>query len=279
MRRKTIALFLVVLLSGCATAADRDLSNNTQANPQSEEQITGEQIHRQILSSFYPYTDPNVVRYVNQVGHKLAASAKRQELVYQFTILYNEKIYATSAPGGYVYITTGMLNFLQNEAELAAVLAHEIAELQYVNPHFSQKNENMLNTATQAGAAIAPMFGPFGSLAALGLVLLQAYTEGTKLKPEDRLLGSDKHAMEYLVKTGYDPQSLLDVQEHFLRAGEKVTPYFYDYYQSRPITEERMLSIKKEFQKLPLQDKELHMNHDEYQAVMKGVREMYRLVP
>jgi len=110
-------------------------------------------------------------------------------LVYRFTILYDEKIYATSAPGGYIYLTTGMLNFLQNEAELASVLAHEIGRLQYKDPRFTQ-SDDVLNAATQAGASIAPMFGPIGSLASLGLVLLQAYvvqrqraldTEGVKV--------------------------------------------------------------------------------------------------
>ncbi|HOW59260.1 MAG TPA: M48 family metalloprotease [Candidatus Omnitrophota bacterium] len=276
MNQKLLAIFLSASLIGCASAVDRDTSHLTpQGKPKTEEQIVGEQIHRQILQSFHPYTDFKVVRYINNIGSKLAVNAKRKELQYQFTILYSEKIYATSAPGGYIYITTGMLSFLQNEAELAAVLAHEIAELQYPNVHFPSKNEQILNTTAQAGAAIGPMFGPFGSLAALGVVLLQAYNQSSHKTPAERLLESDVVAMTYLVQTDYDPQALIDLQEHFLKAGEKITPYFYDYYQSRPITEERMMSLKKEFQKLPLQDKTLRTGHAEYEMAVKGVREMY----
>jgi len=240
-----------------------------------EEQKTGAAIHREILASFYPYTDPKVVHYVDEVGRSLVCHAKRQDLEYRFTILYSEKIYATSAPGGYIYVTTGMLSFLENEAELAAVLAHEIGQQQQTDRRFTKKDD-VISTATQAGSAVGPMFGPLGSLASLGLVLLQAYNESTFKTPGERLLASDKLAMSYLVKAGYDPQALMDVQGHFLRAGEKMTPYFFDYYQSRPITEERMLALRKEFEKLQLNDKSLITDPVEYQEMTRGIREIYK---
>jgi len=276
---KCCSLFLscLILLNGCATAEKRGLDTEAiaQQNVASNEQAVGAKIHREILASFYPYTDPKVVRYVDELGQSLAAQAERHDLQYRFTILYSEKIYATSAPGGYIYVTTGMLNFLQNEAELAAVLAHEIAEQQYADKRFT-KSDDAINTAAQIGSQVGPMFGPLGSLASLGLVLLQAYNESTFKTPGERLLGSDAVAMKYLMNVGYDPQALMDVQEHFLKAGEKMTPYFYDYYQSRPITEERIMAIKKEFQKLQLNDRSLITDPVEYQEVTRGVREIYK---
>lgn len=273
-----LSLFLgcSVLLSGCATTSEYDRPVTPSQNSHlTEEQKTGEMLHQQILTAFYPYTDPKVVKYVDDLGHALAAQAKRHDLKYRFTILYSEKIYATSAPGGYVYITTGMLSFLQNEAELAAVLAHEIGEQQTVDRRFT-KRDGAINAATQIGSAVGPMFGPIGSLASLGLVLLQAYNENSYKTPGERLLASDAAAMTYLMNAGYDPEALLDVQEHFLKAGEKMTPYFFDYYQSRPITEERILAIKKGFEKLPLNGKSLITDAVEYQEMTRGVREIYK---
>ena len=275
-RAVTLSCCLLILLNGCATTSEYDRPPADPKNAHlTEEQKTGEVIHREILASFVPYTDPKVVRYVDDLGHSLAVQAKRRDLEYRFTILYSEKIYATSAPGGYVYVTTGMLNFLENEAELAAVLAHEIGEQQTVDRRFT-KRDDAINAATQVGSAVGPMFGPLGSLASLGLVLLQAYNESSYKTPGERLLESDASAMKYLMKAGYDPQALMDVQEHFLKAGEKMTPYFFDYYQSRPITEERVLAIKKEFQKLPLNGKSLITDPVEYQEVTRGVREIYK---
>lgn len=278
---KAAVLFLtpIFILGGCASVTDKDKTGLTpQGKSKTQEQIVGEQIHQQILASFYPYTDPKVVQYVNEVGRHLAAYAKRKNFEYVFTILYNEKIYATSAPGGYVYVTTGMINFLQTEAELAAVLAHEIGELQYADPRFSNKDE-MIGAATQAGALIAPMFGPFGSLAGLGLALVQAYNESSHRTPEERLLESDRVALHYLLKAGYDPQALLDVQKHFLQAEKAMTPYFYDYYQSRPITEKRMAGLTEIFGKLPLSEKNLTTDAVEYQTMTQGIREIYKNAP
>ncbi len=282
MLRRSTALIIcfLILLSGCATIVDRDLSNLTpQGKPQTEEQKIGAELHNEILASFHVYTDPKVVHYVEEIGRSVAVQAKRHDLEYRFTILYSEKIYATSAPGGYVYVTTGMLNFLQNEAELAAVLAHEIGELQTVDHHFKKKQDDMINAAAQVGSAVGPMFGPLGSLASLGLVLLQAYSQASMKTPAVRLLESDALAMKYLMNAGYDPQSLMDVQERFLKAGEKMTPYFYDYYQSRPITEERIRAMTKSFQRLPLTGKTLITDPVEYQETTRGVREIYRTAP
>ena len=277
MRKLICILLLVLFVSGCATTAEYDRPPAVSTNSHlTEEQRTGAAIHREILRSFYPYTDPKVVRYVTDLGRSLAVHAKRHDLEYRFTILYSEKIYATSAPGGYIYVTTGMLNFLQNEAELAAVLAHEIAEQQYADKRFT-KRDDVINAAAQTGSAIGPMFGPLGSLASLGLVLLQAYNESTFKTPGERLLGSDAAAMKYLMIAGYDPQALMDVQEHFLKAGEMMAPYFMDYYQSRPITEERILAIRKGFQKLPLGGKSLITDPVEYQEVTRGIREIYKM--
>ena len=278
MQKIIPVLLCFFLASGCARTAEYDRPAAASRDSHlTEEQKTGAAIHREILASFYPYTDPKVVRYVDDLGHSLAAQAKRRDLEYRFTILYNEKIYATSAPGGYVYITTGMLNFLENEAELAAVLAHEIGEQQTVDRRFT-KRDDAINAAAQAGSAVGPMFGPLGSLASLGLVLLQAYNESSYKTPGERLLESDASAMKYLMNAGYDPQALMDIQEHFLKAGEKMTPYFYDYYQSRPITEERVLALKKEFQKLSLHGKSLITDPVKYREMTRGVREMYKTV-
>jgi predicted Zn-dependent protease len=275
MRKILPTLACFFLISGCATRTEYDRPAASKSPHLTEEQKTGEAIHREILASFHPYTDPKVVEYVDDLGHSLAAQAKRRDLEYRFTILYSEKIYATSAPGGHVYITTGLLNFLENEAELAAVLAHEIGEQQNVDRRFT-KRDDAINAAAQVGSAVGPMFGPLGSLASLGLMLLQVYDESSFKTPAERLLASDAAAMKYLVNAGYDPQALIDVQEHFLKAGEKMTPYFLDYYQSRPITEERILALKKEFQKLPLSGKSLITHAAEYREMTRGVREIYK---
>jgi predicted Zn-dependent protease len=273
---KTPAAFLLMfcLISGCASAGGK----KTPAVPPavaSEEVAIGEQIHAEILSSFYPYTEPKVVSYVNKIGNGLAKHAERKDLPYRFTILYNDKIYATSAPGGFIYVTTGLLYFLNNEAELAAVIAHEIGELQFKDPKLSRSRQ-VLEAVTRGGQVIGPALGEFGALALLGILAVNAVAEAGQPTPEERLTGSDARAMDYMVKAGYDPQGVMEVFYKFLQAPKELLPYFYDYYQSRPITEKRVQALQQHFATLPLEGKSFDTGHEQYREIMHGVKEIYQ---
>lgn len=278
MIRKIFSIFLIapIIFSGCASTSGAGKNSKPGISSSATEEVAmGEKIHAKILNSFHPYTDPRVVDYVNKIGSLLAQHAGRKELPYRFTILYNEKIYATSSPGGFVYLTTGLLNFLRNEAELAAVMAHEIAELQYHDPRLS-KSKKVLNALTQSGAIVGPAFGQIGSLAVLGLVLLNAAVEAGQITPEKRLLQSDNRALHYMVGAGYDPQAMIDLLWGFLKADQRIVPYFYDYYQSRPISEARIMNVNQEFQKLPLEGKSFSVRREAYEQAMKGIHQIYQ---
>ena len=274
-------LLIVLIIPGCASrqkTKDPVLTQSTQGAPGSAsgEVAIGEQIHQQITSSFHVYTEPRMVNYLNKVGSSLSPFAERQDLPYRFTLLYSEKIYATSAPGGYIYLTTGMINFLDNEAELAAVIAHEIGQLQYHDPRLSRARK-VLEAITRTGATVGPAFGQIGALAAIGLVMVNALVDKQHAKtPADRIQESDNRALHYMIEAGYDPQGMIDLLYKFLNANDAVIPYFYDYYQSHPITEERFHRVQDEFSKLPLQDKTFSTKHELYMEITKGVREIYK---
>ncbi len=280
--KKIICLFLALVLSGCASKPAGNRLDAAPSAPPSgygreaaEEVQVGGQIHQKILESFYPYTEPRAVNYINRIGYSLTAHAQRQELPYQFTILYNEKIYATSAPGGHIYVTTAMIGFLQNEAELAAVLGHEIGQLQRKDPRLSSTNK-MLQRLTQTGAAIAPAFGQLGVLAMIGLAAIDHMSEPQSLTPDQRLEEADTLAMNYMTAAGYDPQGMIDMFYRFADAGREVQPYFFDYYQSRPLTRERARMLQENFRKLPTQGRSLEVKAREYQEMVRGIREIYK---
>jgi len=270
-------LILPLALSGCASMQwNQGSSMMSMGLEQSvaEEIEAGRKIHQQIVSTFYVYTEPEMVAYINSIGDSIIANADRQELPYKITLLYDEKIYATSAPGGHVYLTTALINFLDNEAELAAVIAHEIGQLQYRDPRFS-KSRRVVNALTEVGAMVAPAFGAVGSIALLGLLLANATLKSQILDAQERLIRADRLAMHYLVDAGYDPQGMLDVIYKFLNADEHWLPYFYDYYQARPITDERFAKVQEEFADLPLEGKSFHTNRNVYLETTKGIREIY----
>src|SRR6201999_4083362 len=72
---------------------------------------------------------PNINAYVSEIGNKVAQNAERKDVSYTFTVLNSEEINAFALPGGYVYVTRGLVSLANNEAELAGVLGHEIGHV------------------------------------------------------------------------------------------------------------------------------------------------------
>ena len=235
----------------------------------------GRQIHQAIVSSFRVYTEPRVVEYMSGLGRSIAGAAPRRDLNYQFTILYDPRIYATEAPGGYVYVTTGFLNFLQNEAELSALLAQEIALLQFRDRRFS-KTKQVLRRVAQGGAVVAPFFGPFGSLAATSLVLLNAFSESREPNPAEKIERADRMALRVLAETGQDPQGHLDLLSRLLNPDPAWAPYLHDYSMSHPVSLERLQRSLREFEALPLEGRSFNVNREHFLEMTHGVREIYQ---
>lgn len=273
-------LVLTLSISGCAGHSRRSSGSSTSVPPlrsfSPEEIQTGYQIHTQILSSFYTYTDPRLVEYVNEIGTELLGdSLGKDELKqYRFTILYNDRIYATSAPGGFIYVTTGLINVLDDETQLAAVLAEEIGLLQFQDARLSETRRRM-DAVTNGVAVVAPMFGQFGMLAVLGVLAVNAIADRGTPAGNHRLLRADELAMHYMVDAGYDPQGFLNLMHKLVALDQKDIPNFFDYYQSHPITEERYTNMNRVFSELPLEGRTFTVERQKFLEVTKGIRDMY----
>ena len=122
---------------------------------------------------------------------------------------------------------------------------------------------------------IAPMFGQIGALAALGLAMLNKTVDADGATPEEKLFKADRYALEYMLEAGYDPQAFLDLQHRLTSANAETVPYFYDYYQSRPLSMSRWNSIFKTFQQLPLEGKTLSTNREDFLSKTKGIRQIH----
>ena len=275
-QNRWLRLFLIVcfVFNGCASHSS---FSPKIRNFSTDEEALGTDIHQQMMSSFYLYTEPTAVAYVNEVSSRLIHEVPEgRQSHYEVYLLHNEKIYAKSAPGGYIYITTGMVNFLENEAELAAIIAKEIGVLQFQKPELNE-NKKMLDQSAQTIAGIAPVFGIFGLLVTLAVAVGHPMLS-KKLAPEDidRLI-SDELAMKYMVAAGYDPQGFIDVMHRFVQSDQALRPYFHDYYMTNPITEERFIQMNEVFSKLPLANQSLVVNYEQFMAKTHGIREIYRV--
>jgi predicted Zn-dependent protease len=204
--RTLILLFVSALLAGCAQNPVTG-GNDFVMMSESQEIALGRQADVQVKKQYKVYESKALQDYVNRVGQGIAKHSHRPDLQYHFTVLDSPEINAFALPGGYVYITRGILAYLNTEAELAAVLGHEIG-------HVTARHGVRQQSAAQAanlGLTIASIFVP--EVASVGGQNLANIVGGALLSGygRDHELEADRLGAEYLARTSYDPQAIIQV--------------------------------------------------------------------
>src|SRR5574340_13310 len=195
------------LLAGCAQNPVTGKSDFVMMS-ESEEIAIGRQYDEQVIKKQYrAYESKALQDYVDRVGQKLATQSHRPDLQYHFSVLDTPEINAFALPGGYVYVTRGILAYLNSEAELAAVVGHEIG-------HVTARHGVRQQSAAQAanlGLTIASIFVPElntniaqNLTNLLGGALLSGYGREHELE-------ADRLGAQYLARTDYDPQAMIRV--------------------------------------------------------------------
>jgi len=209
------ALFIILCSSFNAVAADDYRKRISQAGDMfSEEEdikaevVFGRVLAARILGRFPYYEDDRLNEYINKLGKGLAQFANRPEIEFRFAVLDSSAINAFAAPGGYIFITRGALLKMGDEAELAAVLAHEIA---HVTERHIVKELNIKGTDTSPVSGFAMVLG--GGSGAVRAVFAQMVDKAAEilfekgLKQQDEF-DSDRVATIIIATAGYDPTAL-----------------------------------------------------------------------
>ena len=205
-RRLAVIALGALSLTHCAqnpVTGDKDF---VLVSEQQEIQM-GAQAHQDVLKEYAALDHPALQAYVNEVGQRLAKQSHRSGLKWHFTVVDSPDVNAFALPGGYVYITRGIMAYLNSEAELAGVVGHEIG---HVTARHGVRQQSA-QTAAGLGAVLGSILVPgLGNQAGASLLqtLAQAWTAGYGREHE---LESDRLGAEYLAKTGYNPQAMIDV--------------------------------------------------------------------
>jgi len=274
--RATLNLIFLVVLSGCATRVDpsRPIS---RALPLSfidlAEIREGYEQHKAITveKKFYNKTDLN--QYIQTIGYRLTSASDRPHLPYQFFVLDDDSVDVFSYGGGYIYMTRGLLEFVDSEAELAAVLAHEIAHVA-AGAHSSNKPEGtggiifdaMRSGASAAGGAVG---GPAGSVAssAFGNGMEVMIPKIKRRFEKNEEIEADKKAVQILIKANYDPRELAK----FLGKISNIRVYsivpYLNYLNSHPPYEERREELIDLLSDINFKLKQFNKNEERYIAI------------
>ena len=241
-----IALSLLSFLTSCAVNPATGSANLVLMSESREKEI-GLEEHEKVLASMLLFEDEELLAYVREVGNKAAAVSHRPDLEYTFNIIDSPEINAFALPGGYVYVNRGLLTFMNSEAELAAVLSHEIGHITARHAVQQQARGRIAQTAATVGGfvtAVATGSGYVGSqISEVASIWAQTGLSGFGRENE---LEADSLAAEYLVKAGYDPAAMIDVitvlknQEDFNRLVSNNSGGYHGLFATHPRNDTRL---------------------------------------
>ena len=195
------------------------------------------------------YIDPDLQAYVAGVGRKLAAVSDRPGLPYEFVVLNNSVPNAWAMPGGKIAINRGLLMHLEDESQLAAVLAHEIVHAAARHGASQMTRGTLIGIGATALGAVGENYGwgqASNTVAQLGAAAWMA-----RYGREDEL-ESDAYGMEYMAKAGYDPYGAVRLQETFVELNKNRSQDFISgLFASHPPSQSRVAANIEKARTLP----------------------------
>lgn len=211
---------------------------------------------------------PAVTAYVAEVGKKLAAVCDRKDLPFEFVILDNGAPNAWTLPGGKIAVNRGLLVELRSEAELAAVLSHEIVHAAARHGAKSMERGLLALGAIAGTQAVLQeqrhkeLLG-VASIVGAELIMLR-YSRQAELE-------ADRYGMIYMARAGYDPSAAVTLQEMFVRLADKEDSHWLQgWLLSHPPTRERLEANRKTAAEL---GKGGFVGAEEYENVMRELRQ------
>ena len=249
MRHIFLYILSLLFLSGCAVnpvTGDRELAFISE----SQEIAIGAKNYipsRQMQGGEYAI-DPDLTEYVRAVGDRMSRVADRQ-LPYEFVVLNNSTPNAWALPGGKIAVNRGLLAELKNEAELAAVLGHEIIHAAARHGAKGMERGILLQGAVMAAgiAAGGENYADYvvgGAQVAAGLIQTK-YSRSAELE-------ADYYGMLYMARAGYDPIAAIGLQETFVKLSKQGSPnWLAGLFASHPPSEERVAANRRTARELP----------------------------
>jgi len=270
-----ILLMLCFFLAGCAVNPVTGRQELTLVSESREIQLGEENyVPSQQMQGGDYNVDPELTKYVKGVGLRLAAVSDRPNLPYDFVVINNSVPNAWALPGGKIAVNRGLLLELKNEAELAAVLAHEIV---HAAARHGAKNveRGILMQGAILAAGIAARESNYvnfvvgGAQIAAGLIT-QKYSRDAERE-------ADYFGMQYIARAGYDPQAAVSLQEAFVRLSENRNQNWLDgLFASHPPSRERVEANRETARTLPAGGKLYAERYLRKIAYLKKTKEAYK---
>lgn len=240
---------------------DRDVGKGMNFYSFEEEIALGKALAQQVEQQSRLLPDPVITEYVNRVGQNLVRNSDAQ-VPFTIKVVDSDDINAFALPGGFFFVNTGLILATETESEMAGVMAHEIA---HVAARHGTRNATKAELVNWLSIPLIFLGGPvgFGVRSAAGLLIPLKFLQFSRGAERE----ADYLGLQYLYKTGYDPQAFVDFFEK-IQAKEKSRPgTLTKAFSTHPMTPERISESQKEIGTILPERPEYLVTTSEYAAV------------
>jgi beta-barrel assembly-enhancing protease len=227
---------------GAILGAGKDLLTATKGVDEKDEILIGRDLAGQILGAAPLVNDNAVQTYVNRVGRWIASQSERPNLPWHFGIIETAGVNAFATPGGYILITRGLYEILDNESQLAGVLGHEIGHVIKRHHIDLMQKGNLLSAGARVGQAALESRGGVGRTMVGNLVVPNVADVVAKGLDKNAEFDADQLGIVLAVRAGYSPSGLVEVLQK-LQARSSADPSLELLFATHPHPTERLQKI------------------------------------
>ena len=242
---------------------NRDVGKGVNFYSLEKEIALGKQLAQEVERQAKIIDDPVIAEYVNRLGQNLVRNSDAK-VPFTIKVLDTEEVNAFALPGGFFFVNSGLILKADSEAELAGVMAHEIA---HVAARHGTKQATRGEMA-QIGMIAASIFVPYtmagyGAMQGANLLIPMGFLKFSRsMEREADFLG-----LQYLYKTGYDPTAFVDFFEKIQSMEKKKPGTVSKVFSTHPMTDDRIQAAQGEIQKILVAKPEYVVNTSEFNDV------------
>ena len=264
--RGLVWLFVGIAASGCA----RNLAtgqNQLMLVSESQEIAMGREADPAIIATIGLYPDDAWQRYIQRFGAGLAAASERPNLPWTFRVVDDPAINAFAVPGGFIYVTRGILAHLTSEAQLASVVGHEIGHVTARHTAAQMSQQQLLGLGLAVGSMASAQVAKHASTAnqALGILFLKFSRDNERQ--------ADQLGLRYMQRGKYDPREMPGVFVMLDRQGKAAggSDRLPEWLATHPSPANRVASITTQIAALPQNFSGMSVNRDAYERLLEGL--------
>ncbi len=263
--RAFLAVFAGMVVSGCAVNPATG-ANQLMLVSEDQEIAMGRQADTAVIATIGLYPDAVWQRYIQQFGARLAATSERPNLPWTFRVVDDPAVNAFALPGGFIYVTRGLLAHLTSEAELASVVGHEIGHVTARHTAAEMSKQQLLGLGLAVGSMASSQVAKYAGTAnqALGILYL-------KFSRDDESQ-ADQLGLRYMRRANFDPRQMPEVFRMLDRVSSaEGGGRLPTWLATHPSPGNRVAAINAQIAALPQDFSGTSVNRDSYERLLDGI--------